>query len=167
MSASNITNIILFLILLLPVIFINSKLTESFTQNNPGQKGGEGNDSDCGGARSGGKMRDGRCYYQYTDQNNCDGIKWKKCDASRGDEKGQPDSGRYVINGNKRIYCRLDESKGSSSEGECVSDWEENINNSSPNTMSSANNQCQERPDGLIGIILVIINIPTKILAMV
>ena len=151
MGSVNTTNIILFFILLLPIIFINtSKSIESFTQKNPGQEGEKGNDSNCGGTRSGGKMRDGRCYYEYTDQNVCDGIKWKKCDASRGDHKGDPDSGRYVVNGNKRIFCRLDETKGSDTEGECVSDWEENINNSSPNTNSNNQNTCQERPDGLI-----------------
>ena len=128
MGSVNTTNIILFFILLLPIIFINtSKSIESFTQKNPGQEGEKGNDSNCGGTRSGGKMRDGRCYYEYTDQNVCDGIKWKKCDASRGDHKGDPDSGRYVVNGNKRIFCRLDESNGSSSDGECVTDFEENI----------------------------------------
>ena len=143
MGGVNTTNIILFFILLLPIIFINtSKSIESFTQKNPGQEGEKGNDSNCGGTRSGGIMRDGRCYYEYTDQNVCDGIKWKKCDASRGDHKGDPDSGRYVVNGNKRIFCRLDETKGSDTEGECVSDWEENINNSSPNTNS--NNQIKK-----------------------
>tara|TARA_X000000368_G_scaffold371706_1_gene321626 strand:+ start:2621 stop:3463 length:843 start_codon:yes stop_codon:yes gene_type:complete len=151
MITSNTTIIILFLIVLIPLIFIkNSKFNESFTQKIAGQKGATGNDSDCAGTRSNGKMRDGRCYFEYTDQNSCNGIKWKKCDASRGDHKGDPDSGRYVINGNKRIFCRLDESKGSDTEGECVSDWEENIENPSPNTMSNNQNTCQERPDGLI-----------------
>lgn len=130
MNTSNTTNIILFLILLLPIIFIkNSKQIESFTQKKAGKVGIAGNDSDCKGdegrlQRYGGKMRDGKCYYSYG-SNSCSGIKWKKCDASRGDAKGERDNGRYVKKGNKIIFCRLNESSGSESEGTCESDWSE------------------------------------------
>ena len=131
MSNSNTTNIILFLILLLPIIFIkNSKQIESFTQKKAGKVGVAGNDSDCKGdegqiKRFGGKMRDGKCYYSYGSKSSCSGIKWKKCDASRGDAKGERDNGRYVKKGNKIIFCRLNESSGSESEGTCESDWSE------------------------------------------
>ena len=81
--------------------------------------------------RPGGVMRNNTCYYKYTDQNTCTGIKWKKCDATRGDKKGDTDSGRYVIDGNKMVFCKLDESKGEESDGECVSDWTEDIPSSS------------------------------------
>ena len=131
MITSNTTIIILFLIVLIPLIFIkNSKFNESFTQKKAGKVGIAGNDSDCKGdegkiKRHGGKMRDGKCYYEYGSKSSCGGIKWKKCDAERGDEKGERDNGRYVRKGNKMIFCRLNESSGSESDGTCESDWSE------------------------------------------
>ena len=105
--------------------------------------------------RPGGIMKNNTCYYKYGDSKVCEGIKWKKCDATRGDKKGEPDSGRYVIDGSKITFCKLDESKGEESDGECVADWSENAasgsnSNSGSNSGSNSNNQCTERPDGVM-----------------
>ena len=105
--------------------------------------------------RPGGIMKNNTCYYKYDDSKVCEGIKWKKCDATRGDKKGEPDSGRYVIDGSKITFCKLDESKGEESDGECVADWSENAasgsnSNSGSNSGSNSNNQCTERPGGVM-----------------
>ena len=60
------------------------------------------------------------CYYKYGDADNCGGISnLKKCDINSADDNGKRLGGRYVVDGNQKILCKL---SGDLDDGKCVPD---------------------------------------------
>ena len=90
--------------------------------------------------RDGGVLHNGTCYYEYTNVSTCQEIGtsgskgWKKCDATRGDKTGDPDSGRYIRNGDSKIFCKW---VGEKDNGECVPDIDDTTTTSSPITTTT------------------------------
>ena len=69
----------------------------------------------------GGLVYDNTCYYKYGAADNCGGISnLKKCDINSADDNnGKRLGGRYVVDGNQTIICRL---IGNLDDGKCVPD---------------------------------------------
>ncbi len=68
----------------------------------------------------GGEFHGNTCYYEYEGADYCGGISnLKKCDINSADDNGKRLGGRYVVNGNQKILCKL---SGDLYDGECVPD---------------------------------------------
>ena len=84
--------------------------------------GGGGGGGECDERPNGIIGDNNTCYYPWGG-NSCEEIEnWKKCDATRGDNTGDPDSGRYIENGDDPIFCKWIRDGDYDSDGYCMED---------------------------------------------